>query len=143
MAKMCAHTGQETLNARSEYTNEDSEGGSHHHINQYAIGDEIGRGSYGAVHLATDQFGNEYVGHVSLSDTTDISLTPFRLSRLSPRRGFENEPSPTFFAKAQDSSAASPVQGLALPIPPGRATRTSALRRPRMHSTSSARRLPS
>jgi len=62
---MCAHTRQETLNARSEYTNEDSEGGSHHRINQYAIGDEIGRGSYGAVLLATDQFGNEYVCHVS------------------------------------------------------------------------------
>ncbi len=30
-------------------------------INQYMIGEEIGRGSYGAVHLATDQFENEYV----------------------------------------------------------------------------------
>lgn len=52
---------QETLNARSEYTNDDSDGRSHHVINQYTIKDEIGRGSYGAVHLAVDQFGNEYV----------------------------------------------------------------------------------
>ncbi|KAK4155914.1 kinase-like domain-containing protein [Chaetomidium leptoderma] len=51
---------KETLNARSEYTNEDDEGGSNHHINQYVVKDEIGRGSYGAVHIATDQFGNEY-----------------------------------------------------------------------------------
>lgn len=52
---------QETLNARSEYTDEDPDGRSHHHINQYVIKDEIGRGSYGAVSLATDQYGNEYV----------------------------------------------------------------------------------
>ncbi|KAK3295571.1 kinase-like domain-containing protein [Chaetomium fimeti] len=51
---------KETLNARSEYKDEDSDGRSHHHLNQYVIKDEIGRGSYGAVHLATDQFGNEY-----------------------------------------------------------------------------------
>ncbi|KAJ3566005.1 hypothetical protein NPX13_g7296 [Xylaria arbuscula] len=29
-------------------------------VNQYRIKEEIGRGSYGAVHLATDQFGTEY-----------------------------------------------------------------------------------
>ncbi|KAK3375482.1 kinase-like domain-containing protein [Podospora didyma] len=51
---------KETLNARSEYMNDDSDGRSHYRINQYVIKDEIGRGSYGAVHLATDQFGNEY-----------------------------------------------------------------------------------
>ncbi|KAL2181301.1 kinase-like domain-containing protein [Thermothelomyces heterothallicus CBS 202.75] len=51
---------KETLNARSEYYNEDSEGRSHHQINQYIIKDEIGRGSYGSVHSAVDQFGNEY-----------------------------------------------------------------------------------
>ncbi|KAK4135403.1 kinase-like protein [Trichocladium antarcticum] len=51
---------KETLNARSEYTNDESEGYSHRRINQYVIKDEIGRGSFGAVHLATDQFGNEY-----------------------------------------------------------------------------------
>ncbi|KAK4123193.1 kinase-like protein [Parathielavia appendiculata] len=51
---------KETLNARSEYTNEDSEGHSQRRINQYIIKEEIGHGSYGAVHLATDQFGKEY-----------------------------------------------------------------------------------
>ncbi|KAK3940487.1 Pkinase-domain-containing protein [Diplogelasinospora grovesii] len=51
---------KETLNARSEYTSDDSDGRSHHRINQYVIKEEIGRGSFGAVHLATDQFGNEY-----------------------------------------------------------------------------------
>ncbi|KAH6654319.1 kinase-like domain-containing protein [Truncatella angustata] len=50
---------KETLNARSEYTNDDTEG-TKLRINQYVIKEEIGRGSYGAVHLATDQYGNEY-----------------------------------------------------------------------------------
>jgi calcium/calmodulin-dependent protein kinase kinase 2 len=34
----------------------------HHRINQYVIKEEIGRGSFGAVHLATDHNGTEYVG---------------------------------------------------------------------------------
>jgi len=55
---------QETLNARSEYANDDSDGRSHHRINQYIIKEEIGRGSFGAVHLATDQFGEEFVRFV-------------------------------------------------------------------------------
>ncbi|KAK0622933.1 kinase-like domain-containing protein [Immersiella caudata] len=50
----------ETLNARSEYANDDMDGRLHHRINQYIIKEEIGRGSFGAVHLATDQFGKEY-----------------------------------------------------------------------------------
>lgn len=54
-------TAQETLDARSEYTSDDHDGRSHHRINQYIIKEEIGRGSYGAVHLAVDQFGNEFV----------------------------------------------------------------------------------
>ena len=53
---------QETLNAASEYfTSEDMDGPSQHHVNQYTLQEEIGRGSYGAVHLAVDQFGQEYV----------------------------------------------------------------------------------
>lgn len=52
---------KETLNAHSEYTSDDSDGRSHFRVNQYVIKEEIGRGSYGAVHLATDQFGKEYV----------------------------------------------------------------------------------
>lgn len=52
---------QETPNARSEYKNSQDDGKSQHHINQYIIGEEIGRGSFGAVHLAVDQYGQEYV----------------------------------------------------------------------------------
>ncbi|KAI0976235.1 kinase-like domain-containing protein [Xylaria arbuscula] len=49
---------KETLDAK--YTNDEVDGISQSIVNQYAIKEEIGRGSYGAVHLATDQFGNEY-----------------------------------------------------------------------------------
>ncbi|KAL8838081.1 MAG: hypothetical protein Q9176_005286 [Flavoplaca citrina] len=51
---------KETLHARSEYTNSEDDGGAVHRINQYIIKQEIGRGSFGAVHLAVDQHGNEY-----------------------------------------------------------------------------------
>ncbi|KAL9128675.1 MAG: hypothetical protein Q9217_002703 [Psora testacea] len=52
---------KETLHARSEYTNsQDDGGGAIHRINQYVIKQEIGRGSFGAVHLAVDQHGTEY-----------------------------------------------------------------------------------
>ncbi|KAG0648518.1 kinase C [Hyphodiscus hymeniophilus] len=51
---------KETLNARSEYTNNEEDGKAEHHINQYIVKDEIGRGSFGAVHLAVDQYGKEY-----------------------------------------------------------------------------------
>ena len=57
---------KETLHARSEYTNSQDDGTAIHRINQYVIKQEIGRGSFGAVHLAVDQHGNEYV---SSSDT--------------------------------------------------------------------------
>lgn len=52
---------KETLNARSHYGSSDDDGGAVHRINQYIIKQEIGRGSFGAVHLATDQYGHEYV----------------------------------------------------------------------------------
>jgi calcium/calmodulin-dependent protein kinase kinase 2 len=52
---------KETLDARSEYTNNEKDGKAEHHINQYLIKDEIGRGSFGAVHVAVDQYGKEYV----------------------------------------------------------------------------------
>ncbi|TVY44800.1 Calcium/calmodulin-dependent protein kinase kinase [Lachnellula occidentalis] len=51
---------KETLNARSEYTNNQEDGKAEHRINQYIIKDEIGRGSFGAVHLAVDQYGKEF-----------------------------------------------------------------------------------
>lgn len=59
------HSRQETLNARSEYTSNTADGRAEHHINQYTIKNEIGRGSFGAVHLATDQYGTEYVCRTS------------------------------------------------------------------------------
>lgn len=83
---------QETLNARSEYTNDESEGYSHRRINQYVIKDEIGRGSFGAVHLATDQFGNEYVrvasfppSHPPRADHVDQAVKEFSKARLRRR----------------------------------------------------------
>jgi len=54
---------QESLNARSEYTTSQDDGVAEHRINQYIIKQEIGRGSFGAVHLAVDQYGREYVRH--------------------------------------------------------------------------------
>ncbi|KFX87098.1 hypothetical protein V490_08530, partial [Pseudogymnoascus sp. VKM F-3557] len=51
---------KETPNAHSEYRNSEDDGKSQHHINQYIIGEEIGRGSFGSVHLAVDQYGNEF-----------------------------------------------------------------------------------
>ena len=55
---------KETLNARSHYGSSDDDGGaSVHRINQYIIKQEIGRGSFGSVHLAEDQYGNEFVRH--------------------------------------------------------------------------------
>ena len=52
---------KETLHARSEYSNDHDDGAAVHRINQYYIKEEIGRGSFGAVHLAVDVDGNEYV----------------------------------------------------------------------------------
>ncbi|KAF2841627.1 kinase-like protein [Patellaria atrata CBS 101060] len=49
-----------TLNARSQYSNSEDDGTAEHRINQYVIKQEIGRGSFGAVHLAVDQYGHEY-----------------------------------------------------------------------------------
>ncbi|KAJ2899091.1 hypothetical protein MKZ38_003397 [Zalerion maritima] len=51
---------KETKDARTEYTNDDIDGRSQHRINQYRIIEEIGRGSYGAVHRAVDQYGKEF-----------------------------------------------------------------------------------
>ena len=52
---------KETLDARSHYGSSDDDGAAVHRINQYIIKQEIGRGSFGSVHLAEDQFGTEYV----------------------------------------------------------------------------------
>lgn len=53
------------MNARSEYSNSEDDGTAQHRINQYIIDQEIGRGSFGAVHVAVDQYGNEYVRNLS------------------------------------------------------------------------------
>ena len=52
------------MDARSEYYTSQDDGTAEHRINQYVIRQEIGRGSFGAVHVAVDQFGNEYVSEV-------------------------------------------------------------------------------
>ncbi|KAI9810562.1 MAG: hypothetical protein M1826_003518 [Phylliscum demangeonii] len=49
-----------TLNARTEYSTSSDDGHSEHRINQYVIKEEIGRGSFGAVHLAVDNYGTEF-----------------------------------------------------------------------------------
>ncbi|KAL1853834.1 hypothetical protein Plec18170_005226 [Paecilomyces lecythidis] len=51
---------KETLDARTEYTTSQDDGTAEHRINQYVIKQEIGRGSFGAVHIAVDQYGCEY-----------------------------------------------------------------------------------
>ncbi|OJJ68742.1 hypothetical protein ASPBRDRAFT_133077 [Aspergillus brasiliensis CBS 101740] len=88
----------ETLNARSEYYTSQDDGTAEHRINQYVIKQEIGRGSFGAVHLATDQFGNEYVlaptqhhlGYLLKKLTENV---PFRLPR-GPKRPSDGFNSP-------------------------------------------------
>ena len=57
---------QETPNARSQYVTSEDDGSAEHRINQYVVKQEIGRGSFGAVHIATDQYGQEYVGNTNL-----------------------------------------------------------------------------
>ncbi|KAK3333663.1 kinase-like domain-containing protein [Cercophora scortea] len=86
---------KETLNARSEYLNDDSDGRSHFRVNQYDIKEEIGRGSYGAVHLAVDQFGNEYAvkefSKARLRKRAQSEILrrgPKHLGRFPPRAGF-------------------------------------------------------
>ncbi|KEZ41532.1 hypothetical protein SAPIO_CDS7692 [Scedosporium apiospermum] len=51
---------KETLDARTQYASDETDGRVHHRINQYVIQREIGRGSYGAVHLATDHNGRDF-----------------------------------------------------------------------------------
>ena len=89
---------KETLNAKSEYTEDSLDGKPHHIINQYAIKEEIGRGSYGAVHLATDQYGNEYVGFCAAYCLRYLlhwsnTILPNRQSRSFPKPASERGPS--------------------------------------------------
>jgi hypothetical protein len=79
---------QESLNARSEYITSQDDGVAEHRINQYLIKQEIGRGSFGAVHLAKDQYGKEYVCYTSGHKTL---LTSERPLKNSPSHAFGNE----------------------------------------------------
>jgi len=51
---------KETLNAHSHYGSSSDDGTATFQVNQYIIKQEIGRGSFGSVHLAVDQFGTEF-----------------------------------------------------------------------------------
>lgn len=88
---------QETLNAKSHYGSSEDDGGAVHRINQYSIKQEIGRGSFGSVHLGVDQYGQEYVGYISLDKAYPRADTDTRLSRSSPSRDCASAPSPTYF----------------------------------------------
>lgn len=110
---------QETLDARTEYTNDEEDGRTHHRINQYVIKEEIGRGSYGAVHLATDHTGTEFVRPTPCPPAkvkeTSLIMAPvylcfqcsLRLSRSFPRPAFEDALGPTFFARDRAALCAS------------------------------------
>jgi len=63
------------LNAKSQYSNSEDDGTAEHRINQYVIKQEIGRGSFGSVHLAVDQFGCEYVCCSGYDDVMAVVLT--------------------------------------------------------------------
>jgi len=105
---------QETFNARSEYSNSEDDGSAQHRINQYLVKQEIGRGSFGAVHLAIDQYGNEYVRNTNPRARIRAAYTPItttmrvtwavqtlafadattrRLLKSSPSHDYENGPS--------------------------------------------------
>ncbi|PFH60920.1 hypothetical protein XA68_10118 [Ophiocordyceps unilateralis] len=51
---------KETLDAHVDFTNDECDGRTYQQVNQYTIADEIGRGSFGSVHRAVDQFGKEF-----------------------------------------------------------------------------------
>lgn len=94
---------KETLNARSHYGSGDDDGAAVHRINQYIIKQEIGRGSFGAVHLATDQYGNEFVrlptapvagGRMRACLIWVIGLAPSALTTVRRHRLSKNSPSP-------------------------------------------------
>jgi len=92
---------QETLNARSHYSSSDDDGAAVHRINQYIIKQEIGRGSFGAVHLAVDQYGVEYVRAAHLSCTNTLSHS---WSELMVRQGCQR----VFQSASQEASAVQP-----------------------------------
>lgn len=132
-----ANSLQETLDARVEYTNDEVDGRTQHKVNQYTIVEEIGRGSYGAVHIATDQFGNEFVSHaplpyVHLHSPADILL---RLSRSFQSLGYENELNRRFFAKAHEAQNVSLTESRQMACHSTHRLAGSVLARRRIHCT--------
>lgn len=104
---------KETLHARSEYTNSQDDGSAIHRINQYAIKEEIGRGSFGAVHLAVDQHGVEYAvkefskSRLRKRAQSNILRRPHaakRAGRLGPGQSFISPLQRTLSAEIQDQS---------------------------------------
>ncbi|CAK7201270.1 hypothetical protein SEUCBS139899_003973 [Sporothrix eucalyptigena] len=84
----------ETLNAVSQFADDEEDGFAHHKINQYTIKSMIGRGSYGAVHIATDQYGKEFAvkefSKARLRKRARSNLMkqgPFRAGRFPPGPG--------------------------------------------------------
>lgn len=63
-SKLRAQHVKEAFSLRLRYTSNLEDGNREYRVNQYIIKDEIGRGSLGAVHLAVDQYGTEYVSRV-------------------------------------------------------------------------------
>ncbi|WEW56477.1 serine/threonine protein kinase [Emydomyces testavorans] len=57
--RLTATDGSKPRPLRTSNSSQD-DGTAEHRINQYLIKQEIGRGSFGAVHLAVDQYGQEY-----------------------------------------------------------------------------------
>ena len=94
---------KETLDAQSHYGSSEDDGGTIRQINQYLIKQEIGRGSFGAVHLAIDQYGNEYVSFleaiVNLINADPPSVGCQRVFQISTSK----EGTVESFAEAQPS----------------------------------------
>ncbi|EXJ87046.1 CAMKK/CAMKK-META protein kinase [Capronia epimyces CBS 606.96] len=86
----------ESLNARSEYVTSQDDGVAEHRINQYIIKQEIGRGSFGAVHLAVDQYGTEYAvkefskARLRKRAQSNILRKPFQQRRRGALQGFNS-----------------------------------------------------
>ncbi|KAJ5169169.1 Calcium/calmodulin-dependent protein kinase kinase cmkC [Penicillium canariense] len=96
---------KETLDARSEYTTSQDDGTAEHRINQYIIKQEIGRGSFGAVHLAADQFGHEYaVKEFSKSRLRKRAQSHLLRRPRGPRRTDTEFNSPLHRHPSQDDS---------------------------------------
>lgn len=79
--------------------NNEEDGKAEHHINQYIIKDEIGRGSFGAVHLAVDQYGKEFVSKTIFESSNKRRMANIecRQLRSSQNPDYASVPSRTFF----------------------------------------------